>query len=185
MVPSLRNDTVPAARHELRKQKRNRGWSTGSLRLPRSPLVCSCWARCADDGASPATTPVTQPPASTGTDLAVTRTDSLRFEPDALTVPAGEQVMLTFSAETGVEHDFVVEDAADVGIAESDDLAYGSEEGDGDVNSDDLHVVHADVGQTTRATFQMYEPGPYTVDCSVPGHREGGMLATPTVVEGS
>jgi uncharacterized cupredoxin-like copper-binding protein len=108
------------------------------------------------------------PPAGTGTDIAVTGTDQVRFEPDTLSVPAGQEVTLTLSAGAGLEHDFVVEDAA------------GDEEGGGD-----LHVTHADAGETTEATFQINEPGAYTAYCSIPGHREAGMVATLTVEETS
>lgn len=59
---------------------------------------------CAEDGASPATTLETQSAASP--DIVVTGTNSLRFEPDTFILPAGEQVTLVFSADSGVEHDF-------------------------------------------------------------------------------
>lgn len=132
---------------------------------------------CGDDGVSRAAEG--PPPMSTGTSIAVTGTDGLRFEPDTLTVPAGEEITLTFSAETGLEHDFVIEDAADVGVAGTD----GSTHDGGEAGEGDLHVVHAGSGQTTTATFRITEPGTYTVYCSVPGHRQGGMLATLTVEE--
>lgn len=140
---------------------------------------------CADDGARRATTPETRPPASTGTDIAVTGRDSLRFQPDTLMVPADEEVTLTFSAESGVEHDFVIEDAAAVGVAGAQDVGHRRPEDDGQGHNDDIHVAHADPGQITTATFKINDPGTYTVYCSVPGHRQGGMLATLRVTEGS
>jgi uncharacterized cupredoxin-like copper-binding protein len=100
-------------------------------------------------------------------------------------LPAGEQVTLVFSADSGVEHDFVVEKAAEVGVAEANDAAHGGDEGGSDADGDDLHVAHADPGKTTTATFQINEPGTYTVYCSVPDHREAGMIATLTVVDGA
>lgn len=139
---------------------------------------------CAGPAGSSATDPATTPPPPTA-DLVVIGTDRLRFEPDAVTAPASEGVTLAFSAEAGVEHDFVVEDAADVGVAEGDDTAHGDQEGDASADGGDLHVAHADPGQTTTATFQINEPGTYAVYCSVPGHRQGGMIATLTLEEGS
>ena len=138
---------------------------------------------CADDSGSRATGPAPPPPATRN--IPVTGTDDLRFEPDSLTVPISEEVTLTFSAETGIEHDFVVEDAADVGMAEVDDAAHSSEDDDGHADGGDLHVAHADPGQTTTATFHINDPGTYTVYCSIPGHRQAGMLATLTAVESS
>jgi uncharacterized cupredoxin-like copper-binding protein len=134
---------------------------------------------CANSGDG--SNPLPEGPSSAEADIeiAVDGTDRLSFEPDVLTVPAGEQVTLTFSAGTAIDHDFVIEAAADVGTAEADDPAHDTGEDD----SDDLHVVHADPGETTTATLQINEPGTYTVYCSVPGHREAGMVATLTAVE--
>lgn len=138
---------------------------------------------CAGGGGDRATDP-SPPPAAPSTDLAVTGTNRLRFEPEAFTVPAGEEVTLTFAAQGAVEHDFVVEDAADAGMAEGGDAAHDGHD-DGHAAGGDLHVAQADPGQTTTATFQIDEPGTYTGYCSVPGHRQAGMLATLTVVEAS
>jgi uncharacterized cupredoxin-like copper-binding protein len=104
---------------------------------------------------------------ATDTPRASTGTDSVRFDPDSLAVPAGQDITLTFSAESGLEHDFVVED-----------VDSASEGGRGD-----LQVAHADAGEATDATFRIDEPGAYTVYCSVPGHRQGGMVATLDVQE--
>jgi plastocyanin len=94
------------------------------------------------------------------TELDVAGTDSLDFEPDAFTVPAGEEITVSLSAD-GVEHDFVVED----------------------LGGEDVDVVHADAGETATGTFTADEAGTYTVFCSVPGHREAGMEATLEVVD--
>lgn len=131
---------------------------------------------CGGDGAGDATT-----------DLAVTGTDALRFEPDAYTIPAGEMVTLRFTAEESVDHDFIIEGAGEVGVTEDDDIAgddHGAHGGrDDQAAGGDLHVAHADPGMTVTSTFMINEPGTYTVYCSVPGHREAGMEATLTVVD--
>jgi uncharacterized cupredoxin-like copper-binding protein len=113
-------------------------------------------AACDDQGADRAT--ADGPP-----DIAVTGTNQLTFEPDAFEVPASEEITFDLRAESGVEHDVMIADATASG---------------------DLHVVDADAGGTTRATFTIDEPGTYDVYCSVPGHREAGMTATLTVTEG-
>jgi uncharacterized cupredoxin-like copper-binding protein len=109
-------------------------------------LVAGIAAACGDDGAGEATT-----------DISVTGTDGLAFEPDSFTVPAGEEVTVELTAEPSVEHDFVIEET-------------GDEE-----------VVHADAGETATGTFTIDEPGTYTVYCEVPGHRQAGMEAELTV----
>jgi uncharacterized cupredoxin-like copper-binding protein len=92
------------------------------------------------------------------TTIDVTGTDALAFEPDSFTVPAGEEVTVNLTAEGGVEHDFVIEEI-------------------------DEEVVHADPGETATGTFTIDDPGPYTVYCEVPGHREAGMEADLEVIE--
>lgn len=115
------------------------------------------------------------------TELSVTGTDALAFEPDEFTVPAGQQVTLEFAASPSAEHDFVITDAADHGSV--GDVGHGAHaDEDHAETSGDLHVAHADAGQTVTATFTIDVPGIYEVHCSVPGHRESGMVATLTVV---
>lgn len=95
------------------------------------------------------------------TDIEVEGTDALEFDPDTFAVPAGEQVTVSLTSGN-VEHDFVIED----------------------VDGEDVNVVHADPNETATGTFEIADPGTYTVFCAVPGHREGGMLATLEVVDG-
>ncbi len=103
----------------------------------------------------------------------VAGTDRLAFEPDEFTIPAGQEVTLELAAAS-VDHDFVVEGAAKYGAAKTDHQADDPE---------DLHVAHADSGTTATATFTIDKAGTYTVYCSVPGHRDAGMVASLRVVE--
>jgi uncharacterized cupredoxin-like copper-binding protein len=115
----------------------------------------------------------------TVTDVSITATDGLRFEPDEFAVPAGQEVTVTFASEPGVEHDLIIE-----GVGTAGDEGHG----DGDdhaMDDDDLHVAHANAGETVTATFTVDEAGTYQVYCSVPGHRQAGMEATLTVVDGT
>ncbi len=102
-------------------------------------------------------------PADATTNIEVLGTDSLDFEPDQFTVPAGQQVTVELTSEAGVEHDFLVED----------------------VDGADLDVVHADPGETATGTFTIDDAGSYTFFCSIPGHREAGMEGSLEVVEDS
>jgi uncharacterized cupredoxin-like copper-binding protein len=118
------------------------------------------------------------------TELSVVGTDELAFEPDAFTVPVGQEVTLELTSE-GVEHDLVIEDAAEVGHA--GDMGHGDHDDNSEDHAEgehDLHVAHADAGESATATFQIDEPGSYEVYCSVPGHREAGMTATLEVTDG-
>lgn len=113
--------------------------------------------------------------ADPSTELTVSGTDEFSFEPDAFEVPAGAEVTVELTSEA-VEHDFVIEGAADV--AEAGDQGHGDHGED-----DDLHVAHADPGETSAAAFAIHEPGTYEIYCAVAGHRQSGMTATLTVTE--
>lgn len=125
---------------------------------------------CGDDGPNATTMDATP-------GIVVTGTDQLTFEPDAFEMPAGAANTIGLASGSGVEHDFVVADAADVGAVR------GEDQDDADVEAGDLYVAQSDAGQTTNATLTIDEPGTYQVYCSVPGHREAGMTATLTVTD--
>lgn len=131
-------------------------------------LLAACGS---DDPATEASNTVERPDT-----VAAVGTDRLRFEPDEFTIPAGQQVTLELTAGS-VEHDFVVEGAAAFGTAEADHQA------DSPDDPDDLHVAHADTGDTVTATFAIDNAGTYTVYCSVPGHRDAGMVASLEVID--
>lgn len=127
------------------------------MRLRRVPALVFVLAlgvastACSDDGGGGGSREAKKPfPGAP--ELAVSG-DNLSFEPDELTVPAGE-FNVTLTSEDQF-HDFVIEEV------------------DG--------VVEASGGATETAGFEITEPGEYTFYCSVPGHRQGGMEGTLTV----
>lgn len=81
---------------------------------------------------------------------------SFAFDPEELTIEAGEDIAIVLTSEDSL-HDFTVEDF-------------------------DGHVAAA-AGETATGGFRADEPGRYTFYCSVAGHREAGMEGV-LVVEG-
>jgi plastocyanin len=73
---------------------------------------------------------------------------SFEFEPDVITVAAGEDVAIVLTS-TDILHDFTVD-----GL--------------------DTHVV-ADAGETVAGGLRADQPGEYIYYCTVAGHREAGM----------
>ena len=131
------------------------------------------------------------PAAETTDTIEVVGTDEMRFEPDEFVVAAGEEVTVELTSEN-LEHDFNIEDVADVGRAGEmdDDMDMDADDDMDDHNDDhpevphdDLHIVHVDPGETATGSFTIDEPGTYTVYCALPGHREAGQEATLEVVD--
>jgi plastocyanin len=82
--------------------------------------------------------------------------DALRFDPDALTVEAGE-VTFGLRNDGSLPHTFVIEEL-----------------------EDELKLSVSGSGGTDSGSIEL-ETGEYTFYCDVPGHRGGGMEGTITV----
>lgn len=76
---------------------------------------------------------------------------SFEFDPDEITVTAGEDIAIALTAQN-ILHDFTIDEL-------------------------DAHVS-ADKGETAEGGLRAEEPGRYTYYCSVAGHREAGMEGT-------
>lgn len=105
-----------------------------------------------DDGGHDESSPV----ADGAREVEVTAS-SLSFDPDEITITAGEDVAIVLTS-TDLLHDFTVD-----GL--------------------DVHVA-ADADETVEGGLRADEPGEYTYYCTVPGHREAGMEGT-LIVEAS
>ena len=82
---------------------------------------------------------------------------SFEFDPDEITVTAGEDVAIVLTSED-ILHDFTIDEL-------------------------DAHVA-ADAGETDEGGLRADEPGRYTFYCAVAGHREAGMEGTLIVEAG-
>jgi uncharacterized cupredoxin-like copper-binding protein len=105
--------------------------------------------------ASPAATPAAEPEGAAASTEAAVSTVDLAFEPKEFTIAAGTDVTVTITNEGALQHDFTI-DELDI----ASDLLNGGDSGTVTINA---------------------EPGTYEFYCSVPGHREAGMVGTLTV----
>jgi plastocyanin len=80
------------------------------------------------------------------------------FQPADVTIEAGRFVVLEFTNEDPIFHDWEVEGVANVDAG-------------------------ARPGQTQRIRFRLDEPGSYRIMCTVEGHAEAGMTGTLTVLD--
>ncbi len=111
------------------------------------------------------------------TEVTVEETDFL-FSPDTITVPLGKPVTLTITNGGVVEHDFGIQQ---IGVS---DVSMGHEEGmshDMGAMELDLHVA-TQPNSVSTITFTPTEAGEYEFFCSVPGHKEAGMMGKLTVI---
>jgi plastocyanin len=102
------------------------------------------------------------------------------YSPAAITIPAGQPVVLTIQNGGLVEHDFVIEtiDAKTVLLQDSGSEAHQAH---GEASSFDVHAS-AQVGDTTIVELTVSEPGTYQFFCSVEDHKNAGMIGELIVV---
>jgi Cu+-exporting ATPase len=114
-----------------------RGWYLGAVALASLALAGGVMAadRAIDAGAVPVEI----------------RASALRFGPADITVPAGRFVVVRFTNDDPIFHDWMVDGLANVDAG-------------------------ARPGQTQRVRFRIERPGTYRIVCSVPGHAEAGMV---------
>ncbi|HEX5166216.1 MAG TPA: cupredoxin domain-containing protein [Thermomicrobiales bacterium] len=88
----------------------------------------------------------------------VSMKDSMKFEPDTITVKAGSEVEIALSNDGAIKHNFSIDDA--------------------DVDED------LDGGKSKSISFTAPDsPGEYKIHCAIPGHESAGMVATLIVEE--
>ncbi|MCA9848515.1 MAG: multicopper oxidase domain-containing protein [Dehalococcoidia bacterium] len=120
--------------------------------------------------------------ASVQRELSVEMRD-IAFEPLALTGAAGEVIEIRFQNAGAILHDFTIDEMdADVmemmgGSGVGVDMHMGD---DHDAAARAMHLA-LDAGQEGRMRLRVHEPGTYSYYCTVPGHREAGMMGTLTI----
>lgn len=106
------------------------------------------------------------------------KASGLKYQPALVEVTAGQPVRLTFENEDAMEHDLsVVEIPLTLMSADSDATSMPGHDMSGMADVPDLHVA-AGMGQNASVEFTPSKPGTYEFYCTVPGHKEAGMVGT-------
>jgi len=119
--------------------------------------------------ASPSSAPVT-----TG-EIAVTMTDTMRFEPGNIALGVGATVTFVVTNVGLLPHEFFVGDAD-----EQTHHAAEMAEGSGHAHDDTLRL---DAGETGRVTMTFDLAETLVIGCHEPGHYEAGMVGSIDVID--
>ena len=94
------------------------------------------------------------------------------FQPDRLTVRAGEQVRFLLRNNGEIEHEFVV-------ATLEDNLRHmKAMEANPDMRHEEPNARRLDPKQTAEILWRFTKPGTFDFSCLIPGHREAGMFGT-------
>ena len=96
---------------------------------------------------------------------------NMRFVPDVIQVPAGQEVTLRLKNLDENEHDLEIK-----GLTPANQ-AGGGHGGEHESSSPEAVAVHAQAKKTASIKFMEDTPGTYEVVCTVPGHEQSGMVA--------
>lgn len=97
------------------------------------------------------------------------------FQPSHIELEAGQPVTLELVNRGAIQHDVLLEEVHAEVLGAADEHRAGPHGvGEG------VHL-HAGPGQTARVSFVPEESGTYTFYCTLPGHKDAGMVGTVTI----
>jgi uncharacterized cupredoxin-like copper-binding protein len=107
--------------------------------------------------------------------IEITTNDNFTFDPDELTVEAGEVVTFRVTNDGKIPHDFTIGDAEtqDDHEEEMQNIA-----GSDAMGMDDPNAFALEPGETKEMTWRMTEAGEILMGCHQPGHYAAGMRGT-------
>lgn len=119
-----------------------------------------------------------------GDELVITmRTEDFKFVPDSITIKVGQTVRLRLDNHDPVLHDYTTDEAEFI-VLEASGAAHDDHDMDPEaqVSLQPLHIA-AEGDEHGELVFEATEPDEYVFYCSVPGHREAGMVGTIIIEE--
>ena len=105
-----------------------------------------------------------------------------RFEPSIVEVPMGHRVKLTLVNDGRVEHDVEIAGVPAENIEVMDGVERHERLGGG-LHHEGVVAAHAEPGTTATVMFTVTEAGEYDFACTIPGHKEAGMVGKLVVTE--
>lgn len=104
--------------------------------------------------------------------IEISANDDFRFDPDTITVSAGEVVTFKVTNVGLIPHDFVL---GDVAAQDAHEEAMQNMTGDGSMSHEDPNAFIVDPGETREMTWRMTQSGEILMGCHQPGHYAAGM----------
>ena len=105
------------------------------------------------------------------------------FDPAIIVVPLGSRVKLTLTNDGRAEHDVEITHLMADNVVSMAGLAHVDRLGGGS-HDDTVVAAHAMPGTTASVMFTPTMAGEYEFHCTLPGHRELGMVGTIIVTDG-
>jgi uncharacterized cupredoxin-like copper-binding protein len=103
--------------------------------------------------------------------------DTLRFDPNSVTVKVGERVRFVVTNPGHTQHEFILGDE-EVQMAHEEEMAMGGDMGHG---GEAMAALELAAGETMETTVTFDQAGTILYGCHEPGHYGGGMVGTITV----
>ena len=101
---------------------------------------------------------------------------AMKYSPATIEVMAGQPVKLTFNNKDSVEHDFSIMEFPIESMGATPVPMAGHDMGSMTTDPQ-LHMAVA-MGSSGMMEFTPSKPGTYEFFCTVPGHKEAGMVGT-------
>ena len=168
-------------KHRFDAQLRDSALIAGSLALTGVTLILAACTFSAPGGAQGERAP------AQAVELTATATD-LKFDPAVIQVATGQPVRLTFVNKGAIEHDWegIGLQAGDVRILSAPaGLSQRLRDGANAKTAQGIAYAAAGPGQQMVVSFTPAQAGTYQVVCTVPGHKEAGMVGQLVVGDGS
>jgi plastocyanin len=124
-----------------------------SVAIVLTLVLATCGDDDSDDDNAGGANATEQTRAQSGDEVPVAMLDQMRFEPETLTVQAGDEVTILLTNDGAITHNMSIEDT--------------------DVD------VDLDGGEEETITFTAPDsPGEFKIWCAIPGHEAAGMIGT-------